>query len=282
MAFGTLSFATMILLVRKSSATFSAFEIAFWRAAFGLVLLAPWLVRTRFQRLKTKHPMLHFHRNFIHLLGVVAWFYAVARINLSEAVALQFTVPLFTIALAIVFLKERVDPQRWAATAIGFSGVLIVLRPGVVEVSPAALLTIAAAALYAASNVLTKIIGRTDPSDTVVFYMHLVHLPFAFAGAVVVGWVTPGWADLPWLAGVAIAASAAHFFLAQAFREADASLVIPIDFLKLPWVTVLAYFIFAETPTVWAWLGGMVIFGATYDIVRREARLGRGAGTAGG
>ncbi len=274
---GTFFFGLMILLVRQASFNFSAVEITTWRALFGLLFMVPWLLRTRLRRLRTRRPGLHLWRNAVHFVGIVTWYYAVARINLSEGVALQFTVPLFTIALAMLFLKERVDAQRWIATLIGFSGVLVILRPGAIEISAVALITLLSAACYAVSLIFTKIVGREDPAELVVFYMNLMQLPMGVAAMLVFGWSVPGWWDLPLLAAVAATASLAHYFLARAFREADASQVIPIDFLKLPWVAGLAWLIFDEAPTVWGWLGGAVIFGATYYIVRREARIGRAA-----
>lgn len=275
MIFGTFSFALMIVLVRKASHGFSAIEITFWRALFGLVFMTPWLFRTRLIGLRPTRPRLHLLRNVVHLAGIIMWYYAVSRINLTEGIALQFTVPLFTITLAVLFLRERVDGQRWAATIVGFSGVLIILRPGLVEISSVALVVLLSAALYAGSNTCTKVIGRTDSSDLVVFYMNLMHLPMALVLALITGWSIPGWADLPWLAGVAASATVAHYCLAQAFREADASVVMPIDFLKLPWITVMAFLAFDERPETWAWAGGAVIFGATYYIVRREAKSSR-------
>lgn len=276
MLLGTVAFAAMIILVRKTSATFTAFEIAFWRALFGLVFMAPWLARVRLAGLRTRQVGHHAVRNAFHLVGIVTWYYAIARINLSDGIALQFTVPLFTIALAVLLLKERVDARRWIATLVGFSGVLVIVRPGITAVDDVALITLLSAAFYAASNVSTKFIVRTDRADVVVFYMNLMQLPVALALALAAGWTMPTWAELPWLAAVAATASLAHYFLNRAFRETDASIVMPIDFLKLPWVALLAYLAFGEVPTVWGWTGGLIIFTAAYYIVGREARRAPG------
>jgi drug/metabolite transporter (DMT)-like permease len=280
MVLGTFAFAAMIILVRKTSQTFSAFEIAFWRAAFGLVFMAPWLARVGLAGFRTQRAGSHAIRNVFHLIGIVTWYYAVSRINLSEGIALQFTVPLFTIGLAVLLLGERVDARRWIATLVGFAGVLVILRPGFAVIDVVALVTLLSAAFYAVSNVYTKFIVRTDSPDVVVFYMNLMQLPLALALAVAAGWTTPGWADLPWLAAVAASATLAHYLLTLAFREADASVMIPIDFLKLPWVAALAFIFFDEVPAVWGWLGGLIVFGSTYYIVRREARIVRSSAAA--
>ncbi len=277
MLLGTFAFAVMIILVRKASQTFTAFEITFWRALFGIVFMAPWIMRVKFAGLRTGRPGLQLWRNALHVIGIVMWYYAIGHINLSEGMALQFTVPLFTIAGAMVILKERVDAQRWAATFFGFVGVLIILRPGVVEISPVAVIVVVSAMFYGASNVCTKALAKTDSPNVIVFYMNLMQMPMALIGVAATGWTIPGWAGLGWLIAVAAFALLAHSCLAHALNEVDASLVMPYDFLKLPWVTLLAFLAFGEMPSIWGWIGGLVIFASVIYIVRRETRLGRAA-----
>jgi drug/metabolite transporter (DMT)-like permease len=275
MFLSTFAFAAMVGFVREASNSFNAFEVTFWRALFGLAFMIPWLVRVRLRGLGTARAGLHLTRNIVHFIGIIAWFYVVERINLSVGIALQFTVPLFTIVMAAAILKERVDAARWTATAIGFAGILVIVRPDTGAFDALAAITLVSAAFYAGSNIATKAIGRADSSEVVVFYMHLMHVPMALAGALAFGMSVPGWADLPVLAGVAVCATLAHYLLAQALREADASVIMPIDFLRLPWTASLAYVLFGETPLAGAWIGGAVIFVATYYILRREARAGR-------
>lgn len=275
MFLSTFAFAAMVVFVREASTAFNAFEILFWRAALGLVIMMPWLARVRLGRLATTRARLHVTRNVIHFIGIVTWFHVVARINLSTGIALQFTVPLFTIAMAALLLKERVDAARWTATAIGFAGVLVIARPDTGAIDSLALLALVSAAFYAGSNIATKAIGRGDSSEVVVFYMHLMHLPMALIGALSVGMTVPGWDDVPVLAGVALSATLAHYLLAQALREADASVIMPIDFLRLPWVATLAFVLYGEVPLAGAWIGGGVIFAAAYYILRRESRAAR-------
>ncbi len=275
MFLSTFAFSAMVGFVREASATFNTFEITFWRALFGLAFMIPWLVRVRLRGLRTTRAKMHLTRNVLHFIGIVTWVYVVAWINLSVGIALQFTVPLFTIAMAALILKERVDAARWTATMIGFAGVLVIIRPDTGTIDVLAVITLISAAFYAASNIATMAIGRDDSSEKVVFYMHLMHLPMALIGTFALGMSLPGWADLPVLAGVGVSATLAHYLLAQALREADASVVMPIDFLKLPWIAMLAYVLFDESPAPGAWVGGAIIFGATYYILRRESQAGR-------
>ncbi len=275
MFLSTFAFTAMVGFVREASNTFNAFEVTFWRALFGLAFMIPWLVRVRLRGLGTARAGLHLTRNIVHFIGIVAWFYVVARINLSVGIALQFTVPLFTIAMAALILDERVGAARWTATAIGFAGVLVIVRPDTGGFDALAAITLVSAAFYAGSNIATKAIGRADSSEVVVFYMHLMHLPMALAGALALGMRIPGWADVPMLAGVAVSATLAHYLLAQALRTADVSVIMPVDFLRLPWVAALAFVLFDEAPLPGAWIGGAVIFGAAYYILQRETRAAR-------
>lgn len=271
----TFAFTAMIVFVRLMSGRYNTGELAFWRAFLGLILLTPVFLRHRRTLFRTDRLGFHLVRNVMHFVGVAAWFFAVSQINLSVGMALQFTVPLFTIVMAIFILRERVDAGRWIATAIGFAGVLIVLRPGAAPVSFAAMACMVSAVGYAGAHIATKILVRTCTGESVVFWMNAMHLPFAIALALAIGGVhQPPLADLPGLFGIGFSATLAHWLMARAFAVADASLVVIADFTKLPTVALAAFVFFGEVPVVWAWIGGAVIFASTYYIVQREARAG--------
>jgi drug/metabolite transporter (DMT)-like permease len=277
-ALSTFAFMSMVMIVRHISDRYNTGELAFWRAFLGLALLAPIFIRSGSALFRTDQFRFHLLRNVMHFVGVAGWFYAISRMNLSTGMSLQFTVPLFTILLAIVFLREKVDTARWIATFIGFAGVLVILRPGIEPVTLAAIAAIVSALGYGAANIATKVLMRNCSSDTIVFYMNVMHLPMALILAWSMGGIgIPIIADIPWLIGLAAAATLAHWLLAKALGEADASLIIVVDFTKLPWVTLGAFIFFAEVPVLWAWVGGAVIFASTLYIVRREARAARTA-----
>ena len=273
----TFAFMSMVMIVRHISDRYNTGELAFWRALIGLALLAPIYIRSGSALLRTEQFRFHLLRNVMHFIGVAGWFYAISRINLSTGMALQFTVPLFTILLAIVFLREKVDRARWVATIIGFAGVLVILRPGLEPVTLAAIAALVSALGYGAANIATKVLVRNCSSDTIVFYMNVMHLPMALCTAWAMGGISvPVIPDMPWLIGLAASATLAHWLLAKALGEADASLIIIVDFTKLPWVTLGAFVFFGEAPAVWAWAGGAVIFASTVYIVRRAARAASG------
>lgn len=269
----TFAFMSMVMIVRHVSDRYNTGELAFWRALIGLALLAPIFIRSGSALFRTGQFRFHLLRNAMHFVGVAGWFYAISRMNLSTGMALQFTVPLFTILLAIVFLREKVDPARWVATIIGFGGVMVILRPGIEPVTLAAMAALVSALGYGAANIATKVLMRNCTSDTIVFYMNVMHLPMALCAAWALGGIGfPVLTDIPWLIGLGASATLAHWLLAKALGEADASLIIVVDFTKLPWITLGAFIFFGEAPILWAWIGGAVIFASTIYIVRRAAR----------
>ena len=271
-----ITFMSMVMIVRRLSTEFNAGELAFWRALFGLLLLAPVLMRTGAKIFRTKKIRLHVLRNLMHFVAIAAWYYAISGINLSVGMSLQFSVPIITIILAIVFLGERVSAARWAATAAGFAGVLIILRPGIEPVTIFAIAAMVAAVGYAGANIATKMLSPDSNSDTIVFYMNAIHLPLALATAMLMGGFSiPSLGQLPWLVGVAASATLAHWLLAQALAQGDASVVIIGEFSKLPLVTIGAFLFFGGAPVVWAWLGGAIVFATTLYIVRLETRAAK-------
>lgn len=277
------SFVSMIMFVRLMSSDYNTGELAFWRAALGFLFMMPLFIRRGRAVYSPKRIDLHILRNSLHFIGVAAWFYAVPHINLSVGMSLQFAIPLLTIVLAIFVLGERVDAVRWVATGIGFAGVLIILRPGLEPFTVAIGACLVSSLGYAGQNIMTKVLTRHTTSDTIVFYMNAIHIPLSIALAYAAGGMrVPPLHDLPGLIGLGVCGTMAHWLLAKAFKEADASMLIVVDFTKLPWVTLGALLFFGEAPDLWAWIGGAVIFASTYYVVRREARAAkrRAAATA--
>ncbi|HEX9808243.1 MAG TPA: DMT family transporter [Alphaproteobacteria bacterium] len=258
----------------RALAPIPASEIVLLRSLFGLVLVVPCLGVPLGSLLRLRWPRLYLLRAGLSYLAMLAWFYALHKVALADAVALQFTLPLFTILFAVVVFDERVGLRRWSATLAGFTGALVIIRPGFAEVSLPMVLVLVSAALYAASNMVIKKLAQTEPSQLVVFYLHALTLPLALLGALPY-WIWPGWGDLPWIAMLAVSGSLAHYCFTQSIRAADASIVMPFDYLRLPMMAAIGYLAYGEAPVVWTWVGAAVICGATLYIVRHEARLAR-------
>ena len=268
------AFAAMITLVRILSADFHAFQTVFFRTAFGLVAMLPWLLGRGFGALRTQRLGLHALRAAVGMAAMTLWFTTLALLPLAEATALSFTAPVFTSVLAVLFLGEVMRLRRWTATAIGFLGALIIVRPGVEAVDPAAVLAIVTALTWATSSIIVKVLARTDEPAAIVTYMTLFLTPLSLIPALFV-WQPFGAADLALFVLLGAVGSLGHFCLARSLATTEATLVMPFDYLRLPLVAVGAYALFGEVPDLWTWIGGAVIAGSSLYIAQREARLRR-------
>ncbi len=261
--------------VRMLSDRIPPVEIVFFRNAIGLLFFLMLFSWRGLGFLKTANIGLHVQRNLANFGGMWLWFAALGLMPLSKAIALHFTVPIWATIMAIVVLTERPGPRRLIATAIGFCGVLVILRPGAIPIGPAALMVLGSAFLYAGVGIYSRVLGRTDDPKTTTFYYQLMLTGFALGPALWV-WVAPAWSDLPALLLVAAAGTLAPYCQIRAFKHAEASIVTPIDFLRLPVAASLAWLLFGETTEAWTWAGAAVIFASTYAMMRTASRAARG------
>ena len=272
-----LVFSVLAVSVRKLSATMSAFEIMFFRALIGFLFVVPWAVRVGPAGWRPRRFALVTVRSVLLFGAVLAWFVAIAMIPVSDAVAVQFTIPLFVVLAAGPVLGERIGPRRALVVVAGFAGALVVIRPGFVEVSPAVLLVLLSVVLYVAVHLITKVMAGEVSGSLLVFHMNFMMAPLGLAFAVALGgWTTPSWADMPWLVVVGVTGALAHIFMTRAYRAADASFVEPIDFLRLPLTALFGWVLFGETSDLWTWAGAVIIFGAvTYNTGTEAGRAYR-------
>jgi drug/metabolite transporter (DMT)-like permease len=271
MVMGGTALTLLAVTIREIQDTYSVLQMIFLRSVVSFLLILPWAIRAGVVRLRTRRPGLHVFRNGMHYLGNVGWFIGVTLVPLADLSALQFTVPLFTIILAALVLKEIVGPHRWTATAIGFLGALVIIRPGFAEIGVGTVAVILSAMFYAASQVSTKALSRTDSPNVILFYMTIVFIPISGVPAAF-DWVTPAWEDAAPILLLGVFGVLAHAFIIRAFAAADASFVMPFDFLRLPVAAAFGFVLYLERPDIWVWVGAVIIFGATYYITWREGR----------
>jgi drug/metabolite transporter (DMT)-like permease len=274
MVLSTLFFACMHGAVRHVSAAVHPFEIAFFRNLFGLLVIAPWLMRLGLAPLRTTRIATHGVRAALNVMAMLMFFMALSLAPLTDVTALAFTAPIFASLLAMVLMGELVGWRRWSAIGFGFAGVLVVLRPGLGEIGGGEVLALVAAAVWGGVLVIIKDLGRTDTSVTITAYMSLLMTPLALVPALFV-WQWPDWQSLAWLVAIGILGNLGQLTTAQALREGDTSVVMPFDFGKLVWITVIAYLAFAEVPSPFAWLGGGMILASAVYIAVRERRVER-------
>ncbi len=256
-------------LVRSVADEVGALETSALRFLWAVPLMLPWLIRSRGHMLHTRRHGLHFLAGMTTVASTLFLFSGLALLPLALATSLSFTAPLFATVMAVLLLRERVSMMRWLAIAVGFGGVLIILRPGVVPVSPVSMLPLGFAVAYAFWFILMKRLGSTEPKSTITFYqtvwsallLTLIALP---------EWQWPSW-DATWRsAAMGGLGTAAIFLVAWAFDLAEASLVAPFDYIRLPLIALIAYLAFGEVPDIFTILGALVIVGATLS----SARLG--------
>ncbi len=253
-----LSFLGMAIAGRELSAELNVYQILFARGAVSLLIMLALLPRIGIANLRTRRPLTHLGRNLIHLGGQWGWFTGVAAIPLAEVFAIEFTTPVWTALLAALFLGERPNRYRLAAVALGLIGVLAILRPGFAIVDAASLAVLFAAVCYASVYVITRHLTTTEASISVVFYMTVMQLPVTLIPALP-SWVWPSSALWPWLAVVGVGSMTAHYCMTQAFHHAEATVLMPLDFLRLPAAMAIGFFAYGEPLSVVVAVGAAVI-----------------------
>lgn len=271
MVASTACMATMYVAVREVPGGMHPFEIAFFRNVAGLLVLLAWHRGGIVACYRTQHVRLHLLRGALNVVAMLMFFYAVLITPLADVAALGFTAPLFASVLAIFVLRERLRWHRIAVIAFGFLGALTILRPGLVAIQIGPMLLLGSAAIWAVTMMVIKVLARTDSSVTITVYMGSVMAPLALVAAAF-HWQWPSAEQLAWLLLIGVLGTVGQISLAQSFRLAEVSAVLPLDFLKLVWSSLLGFVIFAESPDLFTWLGGTMIFSSTTYLALREAR----------
>tara|TARA_Y100000780_G_scaffold190543_1_gene178296 strand:+ start:113 stop:1006 length:894 start_codon:yes stop_codon:yes gene_type:complete len=249
----------------------TAFQLVLFRQIFGTLVFAPIIFKAGLTTLKSAVLPRHFSRATLGFLGMCSSYYSLTLINVPDSIALQFTLPFFTMFCAIWLLKEKLQSHRVIATIVGFVGVLIIVRPGFAILNQGVPLALAASAFYAASDTMARWVARNDPIPSIMMWNFIFSIPLALIPSVV-WWVTPP-IDLWWqLLGFCISGIGAQFCLTRSFGLAEASLVSPILFIRLPLIAAIAFFAFGQTTSIWTWIGAAVIFIAATWMMRVETR----------
>jgi drug/metabolite transporter (DMT)-like permease len=257
--------------VRMLGNTLPPIEILFFRNIIGLTAFLAFFSWRGFGNLKTERFGVHLQRNVLNFIGMWLWFAALTVMPLSKAITLHFTEPMFAAVLAVWVLGERPGIRRIMAIVGGFIGILIVLRPGAIPIDWPVLAVLGSALLYAGVSIYTRVLGRTEAASTTTFYYQAMLAAFSLPPAILV-WVAPVWDDLPGIILVGVFGSAAPYFIIRAMRHAEATLVSPLGFFRLPLTAGFAFLFFGEPTEIWTWVGAAVIMSAAYFMVRGETR----------
>jgi drug/metabolite transporter (DMT)-like permease len=265
----------MDALIKWVSATHPIGQIIFFRNVFAFVPVFFVLRQAGgFAVLRTKHFGDHVVRGAMGILSMVCIFGAFSLMPLGEAVALSLSAPIFVTVLSVPLLGERVGIRRWSAAIVGFSGILVMTRPGLGVFQPVALLAVGGALFYALAVISIRRLSAADPPATIVFYFTLFA---AIAGAVSLPfqWVTPDAVGLALLVGIGLIGGVAQLALTQAFRLAPVALVAPFDYGALVFAVFFGYVVWGDVPDLFIIGGAMIVVASGLYILHRETKLGR-------
>lgn len=272
-----LMFTGVSVVVRMLGETLDPFQVVFFRNAFSLMWMMPWVLHTGRSAFRTDHLWRHALRAMTGAVAMTLFFWAMVLMPLAEVNALTFLSPVLATAGAALFLGETVRRRRWIAVGVGFAGAMIVLRPGAEAFDPAALLAVGAAVFAAGTILLLRLLGRTEDTATTVLYLNLFLTPISLLPALWV-WQTPTAAQWGLAILLGLFATVVQLCMTRAFTVAEASAVMPFDYSRLVFVAIAGYLLFGEVPEVWTWVGGAIIMGSTVYIAHRESRPARGFG----
>lgn len=267
-----LSFSLMAIAGKELSATLSTFEILFFRSIVGLLLLCAVIHYRGWGLVKTRQLSGHVFRNIAHYGGQFGWFLGLGFLPLADVFAIEFTVPVWTVMFAVLILGERITKSKIAAVMLGVVGMLIILRPGMGVMHPAAIAVLLSAICYGLAYIKTKSLIHQDSPLCILFYMTVIQLPLGLI-PVCMDFRIPSSNEWLLVSLVAITALSAHYCIAKSMQLVDASVVVPMDFMRLPLIALIGFLLYSE-PLDWAvLLGGCIMFLGNYINIQSEKRL---------
>ncbi len=268
------SFSAMAVAGREVSPALDTFEIMMFRSAVGVLIVCALAALTgAWRQVNTQQLGTHLVRNVAHFTGQNLWFYAVTVIPLAQVFALEFTSPIWVIVLSPLILGERLTLVRGLAALMGFAGILIVARPDMAGLNAGVITAASSAIFFALTIMFTKRLTRTQTITCILFWLTAMQLVM---GLVMAGYdgdiALPDAATAPWVVLIGLAGLLAHYCLTNALSLAPATVVVPIDFIRLPTIAVIGMLAYGEAIDVWVFVGALVIFAGNYLNIWVETR----------
>ena len=240
------SFLTMTVAGRAIMPALDVFQVMEMRSVIGWFILLPLVLASGgFAAMRTKRPLQHIGRNVVHYAGQFAWLQALTMIPLAQLISIEFTTPIWGALLAVLFLGERMGARKVAAIVLGLVGVLVIVRPGATAVDPGHLIMLAGAVAFGISVVMVKSLTRTDSVVAIIFWMLIIQSVIGLVPAIAV-WRTPAPELWPWILLVSFTGMSSHFCMARALSYAEATVVMPMDFLRLPLSALIGFLLYSE------------------------------------
>jgi drug/metabolite transporter (DMT)-like permease len=254
---------------REAARELSVFQVMLLRSTLGMAMLWP-LVRAAggLSAVRTERLPQHVLRNAVHYAAQYGWFVALTLIPLAQVVSIEFTMPIWSAVLAVAFLGERMSGRKWFAVLLGLVGVAVIVRPGAGELDAGQLIALASALGFAISVVLVKSLTRTDAAVAISFWMLVVQSAIGLVPALVV-WQWPSAVAWGWVAVVAFCGTYSHYCFARAMQYADATVVVPMDFLRVPLTALVGWLAYSERLDLFTALGvGLILAGNLLNLLR--------------
>ena len=268
--FGTL----MGTFIKLAQEELNVFTTGFLRFFFGLLIITPYILKTKFRVFNTKNLQIHILRSSLNLPAMLIGFAALAILPLEKMTAIHFIVPIIVTILAVIFLKEKIYLYRSIALVMGFLGMLIILRPGIIDINIGIYMAIISSLIWSVVIILTKKVSKDDSAITILshqyVYMTLFSLPL-----VIYFWDQPSLKTIIFILCAAISGTILHIALNHAYKLVDVTMTQPYSFLGLIASSVIGYFVFNDKPDFYTWLGASVIFCGVLLISYRELQLNK-------
>lgn len=261
----------MAIAGREATRELNVFQIMEVRSLLGFVLLYPMIRRAGgFAALGTFRLPQHVARNLIHYVAQLGWFFALTLIPIGQVVAIEFTMPIWTAILAASFLSERMTSWKITAVVLGLVGVIVIVRPATGQINPGQLIALGAAIGFGISMTLVKSLTRTESALSILFWMLVVQSVAGLLPTLYV-WSSPSAQVWGWLLVIAVCGTFSHYCLASAMRYADATIVVPMDFLRVPLTAVAGWMLYSERLDAWTVFGaGLILIGNLLNLKPTE------------
>ena len=262
----------MTLASREVTQELSVLQLMELRSVIGFFVLLPLVFASGgFPAMKTHRPFAHIARNTAHYAGQSLWLYALTLIPLAHLISIEFTTPLWTAVLAVAFLGEKLNARKIGALMLGLLGVAVIVRPGTAQIDPGHLVVLAAAVAFGVSVTLVKSLTRTERPVAIIFWMVVIQSVIGLVPALWT-WRWPTTGLWPWIAVAGFCGSFAHYCQARALVHADATVVVPMDFLRVPLTALLGYLVYNESLDAMTALGAaLILSGNLLNLQRRQA-----------
>ncbi|MGQ0682775.1 DMT family transporter [Bradyrhizobium sp.] len=257
---GWLALMLMITVAgREALHEINVFQLILIRSSVGLLMLYPLIHRAGgLAAMRTQRLPQHIARNTIHFGAQLGWFFALTLIPIGQVVAIEFTMPIWTAIVAALFLGERMTISKACAIVLGVVGVVMIVRPATGEINPGQLIALAAAGGFGISIAMVKSLTRTEQTVTIVFYMAAVQI----VGSLLPGlyaWTWPSLTTWGWAIVVAFCGTFSHYCMTRALLYADATVVVPMDFLRVPLTALAGWLLYSEQLDAFTVLGAALI-----------------------